>query len=259
MVDTPPLWRLMTGSALRRYREGMGYALDDAAKILDCCASKISRVETGQRGIRPRELRELMDEYGVPAHEQETLLKLARTQHAGRGPAEVAPGPPDHAIWQAASEILSYDALRVPDLLQTSSYAEALGGASALRGPSRMTAIIGEGALRQMVGSATVMRAQLAALAASEATVQVLPFSSGALAAACDTGSLAILRFADAPALDVARIGSAASGHYVLGDSGLAEYLELFGELQASALSPRASATMLRAMARALTPVAVTR
>jgi transcriptional regulator with XRE-family HTH domain len=44
--------RQLVGSALRRYRANVGYALEDAAKVLDCDRSKISRVETGQRGIR---------------------------------------------------------------------------------------------------------------------------------------------------------------------------------------------------------------
>jgi transcriptional regulator with XRE-family HTH domain len=249
MMDTPPLWRLMTGSALRRYREGMGYALEDAAKILDCCPSKISRVETGQRGIRPKELRELLSDYGVTPLEQATLLQLAqlgRNQHS-----EVTTCPPDRDIWLAASQILLYDALQVPMLLQTPEYAREIGAADG--SPSagvvpRVTAVVSEGALRQMVGGAEVMHAQLSALAATEAVVQVLPFSSGARAAGCGVGSLAFLRFGEAPALDVVRVG----GQYLLGDADLACYLDLFEQLQASALSPAASAQMLRGMAGTL-------
>jgi transcriptional regulator with XRE-family HTH domain len=57
------------GRTLRRQREALGWKLDDAARVLECDRSKISRIESGQRGIRARELRELMDEYGV-AEEQ---------------------------------------------------------------------------------------------------------------------------------------------------------------------------------------------
>ena len=52
MVTAPPVRRRLVGSALRRYREDLGYALEDAARILECDRSKISRIETGQRGIR---------------------------------------------------------------------------------------------------------------------------------------------------------------------------------------------------------------
>jgi transcriptional regulator with XRE-family HTH domain len=260
MTEIPPLWRLMTGSALRKYREGMGYALEDAARVLDCCSSKISRVETGQRGIRPKELRELLAEYGVSPTEQATLLKLAelgRVRHS-----EVDARLPDRDVWRAAAEILVYDALQVPGLLQTSEYAQAIGTqaldlTSAGDGP-RITAVISEGALRQMVGGTDIMRAQLGALADNKAAVHVLPFSCGALAAACGLGSLAVLQFADAPALDVARIGGAGTSQYILNDAGFTDYAELFGQLRESALSVTASAKMLRAMADALGPAAVT-
>ena len=55
----------LLGAALRRFREQAGYTLDDAARLLACDRSKISRIETGQRGIRPAELRDLLAGYGV--------------------------------------------------------------------------------------------------------------------------------------------------------------------------------------------------
>ena len=58
MTGTPPVRRRLLGAALRRYREHLGYGLDEAARILECDRSKISRIETGQRGIRAKELRE---------------------------------------------------------------------------------------------------------------------------------------------------------------------------------------------------------
>src|SRR5580658_9086392 len=76
--EPTPARRRLVGNALRRYRENVGYALDDAAKVLECDRSKISRVETGQRGIRPKELRELLTDYGVPESEQEALVGLCR-------------------------------------------------------------------------------------------------------------------------------------------------------------------------------------
>jgi transcriptional regulator with XRE-family HTH domain len=56
MTDAPPVRRRVLGAALRRFREQSGYTLDDAARILTCGRSKISRIETGQRGIRATEL-----------------------------------------------------------------------------------------------------------------------------------------------------------------------------------------------------------
>ena len=58
-VSAPPVRRRLVGRALRRYREGRGYTLNDVARMLECDASKLSRIELGQRGIRDKELREL--------------------------------------------------------------------------------------------------------------------------------------------------------------------------------------------------------
>src|ERR1700678_710649 len=77
VTGEPSVRRRLVGTALRRYRENVGYALDDAAKVLECDRSKISRVETGQRGIRPKELRELLTDYGVPESDQAALVAIA--------------------------------------------------------------------------------------------------------------------------------------------------------------------------------------
>ena len=53
---TSPRARVV-GAALRRYREMIGYQLEDAARVLDCDRSKISRIESGIRGFRMLELR----------------------------------------------------------------------------------------------------------------------------------------------------------------------------------------------------------
>jgi transcriptional regulator with XRE-family HTH domain len=64
-TDTVPVTQRLAGWRLRRHREGAGYSLSDAARILGCHPSRISRIECGLRGIRPAELRELMAEYGA--------------------------------------------------------------------------------------------------------------------------------------------------------------------------------------------------
>src|ERR671925_78935 len=55
--------------------------LADAARILKCDRSKVSRIETGHRGISAADLGELLDEYGVPGAEQAALAAIA---HHGR-------------------------------------------------------------------------------------------------------------------------------------------------------------------------------
>jgi transcriptional regulator with XRE-family HTH domain len=136
MTGTPPVRRRLLGAALRGYRESMGYNLDQAARILECDRSKVSRIETGQRGIRPKELRELLTEYGVAAGEQEALLAIA---HSGRLTGwwldytdVLSEAGQDYVIMEAAAtEVLSFEPNQVPDLLQTPRYASAVAEADA--------------------------------------------------------------------------------------------------------------------------------
>jgi transcriptional regulator with XRE-family HTH domain len=194
VTGNPPVRRRVLGTALREYRESLGYNLEEAARILECDRSKISRIETGERGIRAKELRELLTEYGVPATEQEALLAIA---HRGRETGwwldygdVLPPAAQDYVIMEiAATEILAYEPNQVPDLLQTPDYMRAAAAAdpryasgeqraravevklnrqrivAAGRAPS-LDIVMTEGALRQTVGPPRVMREQLARLAA---------------------------------------------------------------------------------------------
>jgi len=56
--------------------------LNDAARVLECDRSKVSRIETGERGIRVKELRELMNEYGLAEEQQAVPALLAERRGA---------------------------------------------------------------------------------------------------------------------------------------------------------------------------------
>ena len=77
--------RRLVGCTLRRYRENLGDTLSDVALILECHASKVSRIETGERGIRAKELRELLTEYGIGGEQLEIRTGPGRPQ-PGPGP-----------------------------------------------------------------------------------------------------------------------------------------------------------------------------
>jgi transcriptional regulator with XRE-family HTH domain len=285
----PPVRRRLVGGALRRYRENVGYALEDAARVLECDRSKISRIETGQRGIRPKELRELLTEYGVPDGEQAALAAIAsRGQRGWWHPyADIlSEAYLDYLIMEsAAAEIMVYEAQLVPDLLQTDAYARAIAAAepgyttgeqredavaakavrrqvvlsgmsagatdSAAKG-RRMWVILGEGALRQAVGGPAVLAGQVSHLIQLSddfpgLTIQVLPFAAGAHAAA-GSGSLAILRFPDAPSLGVVYLEALSGGVYLESQPDVARYIRAFALLRAAALSPAASLRLLRSL-----------
>ena len=281
MIAVPPVRRRLVGGALRRYRENLGYALEDAAQVLACDRSKISRIETGQRGIRAGELRNLLAEYGVDEQAQAALAAIA-DPHAARGwwrpYADVVPGPlQDYlALEMTASQILIYEAQQVPGLMQTPGYARAVAAADpalidgaavdravearlarqrAVLGERRpdITMVIGEAALRQAAGTPAVMRAQLTSLAriardSGHVTIQVLPSDSGAHAAA-GIGSMSILQFADAPGLGVVHLTGVAGGVCLDGTAELAAYSHAFQQLRAFALQPAASARLLQELA----------
>jgi transcriptional regulator with XRE-family HTH domain len=270
MTGSPPARRLL-GAALRQYRENLGLMLEDAARVLECDRSKISRVETGQRGIRPKELRELLTEYGVSEQEQSALAIIAQPGRRGgwQQYGEVIPGPfRDYlALEQAASDIFAYDPQHVPDLLQTPDYAQAgvtadpslpagtLAGLTLLRQQAlgqrgaRLTALIGEAALRQGNGTSKVTRDQLRALADASGpmVVQVLPSRCGAPA----SGPATILRFAGAPSLGIVYLPGPGGGVCLAGQHDVASYTRAFEHLRALALTPAGSARLLREIAAA--------
>jgi len=297
VTGSPPVRRRLLGSALREYRESLGYNLDEAARILECDRSKVSRIETGERGIRPKELRELLTEYGVPDGEQEALLAIA---HRGRESGwwldyrdVLSPAAQDYVIMEiAATEILAYEPNQVPDLLQTPDYMRAAAAADprytspqqraqvmevklnrqrivvAGRAPT-LDVVMTEGALRQRVGPARVMREQLGRLAAlaetgfadglpdsdvpeaerSRVSLRVLPFTAGAHAVA-GCGPMTLLRFAETPEIGVIHLAALSGGVSLEGRAEVARYLKTFAGLRAAALPSSRSAHLIRAVAR---------
>jgi transcriptional regulator with XRE-family HTH domain len=280
----PPVRRRLLGAALRRYRESLGYSLDDAARILECDRSKISRIETGQRGIRAKELRELLTEYGVAKEEQSALVAVA---HQGREQGwwqeyrdVLTDAGTDFVIMEAAAtEICGYEPDRVPDLLQSMPYARAVAAADSAftsdvqrehavevtavrqrivlteRRP-RLDVVIGESALHQEVGGDGVMRAQITRLATLAdngpdfgLTLRVLPYSAGAYMAA-GYGGMSILRFAQTPSLSVVHLGALHGGVSLDGQNDVAGYLRSFAQFRTAALTPAGSARLLRDLAR---------
>ena len=250
----------------------MGYALEDAARVLECDRSKISRIETGQRGIRPKELRELLTEYGVPESEQAALVSLARRggqrgwwdQYADALPRASV----DYVIMEAtAAEIMTYEAQLVPDLLQTEDYARAVAAAepdygtdgqrelavaakaarqeTVLGGIRRLSVVIGEAALRQQVGSPEIMREQLSHLADQPAAeIRVLPFGAGAHAIS-GAGPLQVVRFGAVPALGAVRVPDPSGGHCLIDPADVAACVRTFASVRAAALTAEDSRALL--------------
>jgi transcriptional regulator with XRE-family HTH domain len=278
-IGTPAIRRRLVGAALRRYRESTGLSLQDAACTLERDRSTISRIETGQRGIRVRDLRDLLAEYDVGEHEQAFLTAIASPKATAgwwQGyPDVLGEGQRDLMIMEAlATQVRAYHTQRIPELLQTEQYADAIASTSGLTAEARQRAveatrarqdailgaehpglsvIITEAALCQQVAGADVMRAQLARLvgvadASPRLTLQVVPFAANAHPT-LDLGGLTILTFGQAAHLGVVHLPGICGGIYLEHDDDVARYTAAFTQIRQAALTRPASAAMLRRMA----------
>lgn len=281
-MSRPPSTRhTLVGSLLRQYREHLGYNLEDAARILECDRSKISRIETGQRGIRPLELRLLLTEYGMDSSAQATLVAITRPRGVGcwwNGYRQIlGEHYLDFVVAEAAASSASvYAPLAVPDLLQTEAYAEAVVAADATVSENsealaieamvtrqaavlyerrtNLMVVIGEAALRQQVGGAGVRREQLAHLAELTVdhpwiTIRILPFASGAPVAS-GSGGFSLLRFSAAPVLGLVHISGPGGGICLDDVAAISAYSAVFTQVNACALNPEESAEQLHRLAQ---------
>jgi transcriptional regulator with XRE-family HTH domain len=271
----------LVGSSLREYRESAGYDLGDAARILDCDRSKISRIETGQRSIRSKELRELLAEYGADAAVEEALVALARprldvtgwwTEYASALPVSYLELV---AAEMVASAVIVYAPVQVPELLQVPAYACAAAAAdasvpeeyeaiaaAAVSARQRVTlrersvpvdVVIGEAVLRQQYGDASAMRAQLTHLAelagrCRYVTIRLLPFDAG-LPSAGGAGGFTVLRFGPVPTLGLVHVAGPDGGLCPDTLTAAIGYLRAFSHLHAFALSPERTADELLRLA----------
>ncbi|GAA4550964.1 helix-turn-helix domain-containing protein [Amycolatopsis samaneae] len=196
---------------LRALRNDRGVTCLDVADALGCSESKISRVETGARGLYPDEVSAILGFLRVPADKRKELLRLLR-EGEERNWHEVSEAM--SPMWeelsraeQGVAAIRNYEPLLIPGLAQTSDYTRALmrrlnpdlseadvEKRVSLRrrrqrilgrlGAPDVRLIVEETALRRAVSGADVMRAQLEHLLAlnrrSNVVVRVVPFSVGA-------------------------------------------------------------------------------
>src|SRR4051812_12607433 len=72
------LRRRRLGHELRRLREAAQRTHVDLATLLDCSQAKVSKIESGQLGMRTVELRAVLEYLDVPTEEWEPLLTLAK-------------------------------------------------------------------------------------------------------------------------------------------------------------------------------------
>ena len=268
---------------LRRLREQAGLTCEDVGRALECSGTRISRIETGRIGVRPGDVRELLEIYGVTGADADAVVQLARdARRKGWWHAYGRVLPP----WFEAYVGLEADAVRlcdfqpmvVPGLLQTEDYARAVleagdveparardvGPRVALRMqrqailgqacPPEVEVVLGEGALCAQVGGPAVMRGQLRRLADLAArpnlTLRVLPLRAAAQAQ--PVSPFTMLEFADPADAPVVYLEHLTGSLFVEDPDEIRRYRAVFGHLCAAALGAGPSAELVaRAAAEA--------
>ncbi|OIK06761.1 helix-turn-helix domain-containing protein [Streptomyces monashensis] len=275
MQNGPAVRRRKLGAELRMLRTGAGLTSGDAARLVGWHQSKVSRIETGASGVKPADVRSLLDAYGVrDGHLRELLLMLAgsdgagdrhRWWHAYRGVL-----PPTYrdfiSLESQASAMRTLETTVVPGLLQTPEYARAVTRAAVpdldeqrldtlvevrlarqdvLRSdpPLELCAVLDEAVLRREVGGPGVMARQLERLTEAarlpQVRLQVLPFGAGAHVGL--TGPFVIFSFPSTSDLDVVVLDQLTSSLYLERKEDLKAYSEAFDTLRIHALSPEDS------------------
>ncbi|WP_028477732.1 helix-turn-helix transcriptional regulator [Nocardia sp. CNY236] len=277
MADKPaPTLRAQwLGQQLKRYRDEAGMTLKEAAAYLKRDSSTVSRFEAGLYPPREDDVQELLTLYGVSEEKARASLRKLSLEVWQKGwwegyARDVDPSIIDYAWIEArATEIQSFNAVVVPGLLQTPTYAHAVIRAvdpgapdeqidrwlevRAIRQqvlfrprPVCLTTVLDESVLRRQVGGASTAKDQIAHLATqaerANIDIRVLPESIGAHAA--PDGSFKVFIMPE-PYPDLACIETPAGVIYVEND-GISKFTTAFERLYAAALTSEESLAQLR-------------
>lgn len=284
----PAMPRLLLGARLRDLREAAGLSRADAAWRIRGSESKMSRLERGRTGCKPRDVADLLTLYGVTdPHERATLMALveqANTPAWWQEFADVVPSWFDTYLGfeQAAHVIRGFEVQFVPGLLQTANYARAVvrlgrrraGGGDLDRAdreverrtelrlrrqrvltrpdPVRLWAVVDEAVLRRPLGGPATQRAQLRHLLdVSElphVTVQVLPFATGGHPAG--GGPVSIVRLPGGVVPDLVYLEQFASAVYVTKEADVEAYRHVMNRLGIQAEPPQESRDLIHRVLR---------
>jgi transcriptional regulator with XRE-family HTH domain len=270
---------------LRQFRERRGLTIEQVSELSegDWNASTISRWETGDRRIRPSDLRLLLDIYDVRGEQREVLLTLARQARERGWWRSYSDAVPEWfqvylGLEAEAASIHEYGSELVPGILQTADYYRAFMHAAPAAGdeetierkaavrltrqerltnddPPDYWAVLNEAVIRRVVGGAATMRAQLLHIAEMadrpNVSVQVLPFRTGAHAAM--DGSFTVLGFREATDPDVVYLESQAGSLYLEKAPEVERYAAVFSYLIAKALDPDESRALIARAAAEMT------
>jgi transcriptional regulator with XRE-family HTH domain len=278
MTDNPnPSVRSrQVSNQLRRLREDAGLTGAAVAKALGMSPSKVSRIETGSRGLSVDDVAALLGLYQIPERQREQILgQVRRSDERGWWESQGL-GLPE--LWKAlidfenrCTRIQNYEAMFIPGLLQTDEYtgviiktvsnamtegelnnlvASRMARQAVLRRENlQFLAVIDEGALRRPIAERGVMHRQLRHLvdraARPNITVRVVPLRVGPHAGL--RGPFACLDFADEPSL--VYLENQTTCMFLDEKEDIAAYRVALGNILNVALKPDESVEMISAIA----------
>lgn len=279
MAVGPTTRRRQLGADLRRLRERKGLTLEEAGTRVGISKATLSRYETKEGTVKWPAVDALCREYEASDEERLALVELAKGAKIQGWWRSLADPIPEsmNLMLTLEDEVVREDhfaCMYVPGLLQTRAYAEAVHRASEVHCPDRevqhmvdirmkrqelldrdepphIWCVVDEAALRRQVGGPAVMKEQLEHLLElterPHVTIQVLPFSQGAHAAA--VGSFVVLR-GPSPELDVVYVDLLGGGLFMEKKQELERYRLAFEYLSAQALDFESSAELIRQASR---------
>jgi len=275
--DGPTVSRIVLGTQLRRLREAAGITREAAGHAIRASHAKISRLELGRVGFKERDIVDLLALYGVTDEaERATIMELMRqanTRGWWQQHSDLLPSWFEMylRLEQVSKVIRTYQVQFVPGLLQNEAYAREvirhghrsrsdyeidrrvqlrMDRQKMLHEPDapHLWAVIDEAALTRPFGPREVMRSQLEHLlevsAAPNIGVQILPFSTGAHAAA--GGSFTILRFAEPDLPDIVYLEQLTSAVYLDKRTDVEDYVMIMERITVQAEPPEDSRATLR-------------
>jgi hypothetical protein len=246
--------------------------VEQVAERLLCSPSKVSRMETGQRGATARDIRDLCDLYEVAAPAERA--RLTRLAAEGKQQGWWQSYELDYlatyvGLEEDAMAISSFKSTTVPGLLQIADYAKVIHESAApdysperidqlvkvrmtrqqalTRKPSlQFWAVLDEPVLHRLVGGYRVMRDQLRRIVETaempNVTIQIVPFGVGAHPAM--ESSFDILELGEV-APGVVYVEGLVGNMYLERPQDLERYEKAFQILRTMALSPQDSTQLL--------------
>jgi len=272
-TSSPTVRRRELGIQLRALRTRRGWTVEQVAERLLVSPSKISRLETGQRGVSARDIRDISDLYELGDDDRKRLADLARAgkQHPWWQPLSL-PYSTYIGLEADATSIRDYGLGVMPGLLQTPDYARAVLQAIvphrtpdevehliegrvarqrrvlAAESPPQFRAILDASVLHRVVGSRAVMQAQLERLIEMSrlpnVTVKVVPYEAGPLPV--PNNKFIILSFSDAVLPDVVFVEGLTGDLYMDRKDDIDTYNSAFQALDELAASPDQTRGMIR-------------